>query len=245
MAYLGFLVKFADGRELRESDVRWDEVPDEGIASLSMWDDWERPLAILDGAPGRRFYFYNEAAAGRGGMGFLVAKGIGYVEGDRAVEIRIDTLPGPNLKVVRGAIRDLGAAVNGHMEAEACLPLERLRARGEELPKKVAELRAKVKSLEGSGNPAAVGALNDAREELGQAVRSLRRVDLELEVCDRRAEEEADDEAQVQVARRRLAEALDGAVEALNSTDRDVTVSWRSFPASEYRLGERALRRAG
>ena len=123
MAYVGFIATLADGSEVRESDGTWDSVPDSGIARLALVAFHEERnvetgetrtrremLAFLDGAPGRRFFFYNEAAAGRGGMGFLTAKGIGYLDEERAVELRFDIMPGRAAYALRGALSALAQA---------------------------------------------------------------------------------------------------------------------------------------
>lgn len=120
MAFVGFVATTADGREVRETDGTWDTVPDVGLSRLALVAYHEQPdgtieretLAFLEGAPGRRFYFFNEAAAGRGGMGFLVAKGIGYVDATEAVEIRFDILPGPVAHGLRAALGALVAATS-------------------------------------------------------------------------------------------------------------------------------------
>ena len=95
MAFFGFIAHLSDGREVRESDAVWDDVPG-GISRLRLVevsDEGVRDVAAYDAGPGRRFFFYNEVVAFRGGQGILSAKGIGYVEQDVVTEARLNTLP--------------------------------------------------------------------------------------------------------------------------------------------------------
>jgi hypothetical protein len=97
VAFFGFRARLSDGREARETDglVTWDDVPD-GISRLELVefsDQGEREVAAFEGAPGRRFFAYNETAAFRGGQGVLCAKAIGCIEGSEVREARLDMLP--------------------------------------------------------------------------------------------------------------------------------------------------------
>ena len=98
MAFFGFRARLSDGREARETDglITWDDVPDAGVSRLELVefsDQGEREVAAFDAAPGRRFFFYNETAAWRGGQGVLCAKAIGVVDGGEVREARLDMLP--------------------------------------------------------------------------------------------------------------------------------------------------------
>jgi hypothetical protein len=111
MPFVGFEARLADGRVIRECDAVWDAVPD-GVRSLALVEDWQRPVALVEATPDRQVFCYNEAAAHRGGMGFLVAKGIGYIERDRVVELRFEIMPSRAMLLVQGALRELVRAAD-------------------------------------------------------------------------------------------------------------------------------------
>ena len=101
----GFTVLFSDGRRISERDVLWDEV-ERGtpIAALALYD-FERELQLLELTGYEKFFFANEAVSAQAmqvahgsvlqrsvDKPVLSAKLLGGVNGNLAIEVRIDML---------------------------------------------------------------------------------------------------------------------------------------------------------
>lgn len=86
-----FLVTLADGRELREPSVVWNDVPD-GIVRLALLKDDGRAGVEISAAPGRRCFAVNEGVAVKGERGMLSAKILGLEEDGICTEWRLDLI---------------------------------------------------------------------------------------------------------------------------------------------------------
>jgi hypothetical protein len=87
-----FVAQLPDGREMREPEVAWDDVP-KGITALSIQDENGRVVVGFKEQPtARRLFFCNEGVAVKSHQGMLSAKLIGYVEDDLVHEWRLDLI---------------------------------------------------------------------------------------------------------------------------------------------------------
>ena len=111
----GFVAVYEGGREVSELAAVWDEVPRRDKIVELRFVDFSSGLAMCTLRGYKRFFFANEAVsaqalAGRrvydaGDKPVLSAKILGGVNGEQAIEVRIDLL-GP---VPQGVRRDLPA----------------------------------------------------------------------------------------------------------------------------------------